>query len=683
MKKSFTLLLLAVSAFHFSSKAQDLPCGTAYLDNLAMESNPNIVIEKEQFEDFVRDFAQQQHEKAGDEIITIPVVWHVIYNGSTGAVSDNNINSAMNLLNNDFQKLSSDQTQVASAFKPIHADTKIEFRLAKKDPDGNPTTGILRIQSAETSAGNDDTKKLSYWPRGSYLNIWVVYQIDIGQSSVAGYTYVPASVNSNAIKDGIMIRTYTVGGRTLTHEAGHWLSCYHTWGPTNSPGEATNCDVDDGVDDTPNTEGVTSCNKSHQSCGSLDNVENFMSYSSCTKMFTEGQKTRMRAALNNNTAQRNNLWHPANLIATGLNCPTSAPCAPVADFRVNKNLICEGASIDFEDFTSKGEPTSWEWTFPGGSPASSTAQHPSVVYNAAGSYGATLKATNSVSNSSATKNFVVEVISTTAKYANPTYSENFENVTSIPDNDFNINNVGGGNDWEIANGISAGTGSKAVKVNNLNNTMGSVTELITPSIDISATGTSNLYFRMAYAQKTTASDDRLEVFYSTNCGENWIKRKSLSGSGLATTAATTSTFTPAAGDWKDHVVLISPIKSFKNVLFKFVFTSGENEVGNNIYLDDINTLDPNGIIDLEDILLDFNMYPNPTQDQSTIAFSLEEQKEVAISIYNVLGAKITNLTNGILNQGDHLFKTTNLPAGLYTVQIVLDGEAFNKKLMIQ
>ena len=68
----------------------------------------------------------------------------------------------------------------------------------------------------------------------------------------------------------------------------------HTWGGTNDPGLEENCSDDDGIEDTPNSIGSSGCNLSQNTCGSLDNVQNYMDYASCSKMFTEGQKSVMR-----------------------------------------------------------------------------------------------------------------------------------------------------------------------------------------------------------------------------------------------------------------------------------------------------------------------------------------------------------------------------------------------------
>ena len=91
-----------------------------------------------------------------------------------------------------------------------------------------------------------------------------------------------------------------------------------TWGSSNLPGLEENCEMDDNVEDTPNTIGWSSCDLSGSTCGSLDNVQNYMSYSFCSRMFTYGQKQRMRAAALSTTAQRNQLSVLSNLQATGV-----------------------------------------------------------------------------------------------------------------------------------------------------------------------------------------------------------------------------------------------------------------------------------------------------------------------------------------------------------------------------
>ncbi|MFM7770523.1 MAG: zinc metalloprotease, partial [Bacteroidota bacterium] len=259
----------------------------------------------------------------GQTIYTIPVVFHVIHNNGPENIEDDQILNGLAILNRDFRMLNADISLVVSAFDGLTADIGIEFALATKDPNGNCTKGINRIVSPLTNDGGQSMKDLIQWPRNKYLNVWICADA----SGAAGYTLMPGDVSGiwGAAADGIVVRSDYVGAigtstgsksRTLTHEVGHWLNLYHTWGPGNSPGVSSNCNQDDQVTDTPNTIGWTSCSLTGSSCGNaVDNVQNYMEYSYCSRMFTQGQRTRMRAALLSNVAQRSSLITAANLLA--------------------------------------------------------------------------------------------------------------------------------------------------------------------------------------------------------------------------------------------------------------------------------------------------------------------------------------------------------------------------------
>jgi hypothetical protein len=192
----------------------------------------------------------------GTPVYTIPVVVHVVYNTNAQNISDAQVQSQIDILNQDFQKLNADTTAVPSAFKPLIADCKIQFCLAKQDPYGNPTTGILRKYTSKTAfSDNDDIKKSGRggddaWPASSYLNLWV------GNLSggLLGYAQFPGGT---AATDGVVVlysafgNTGTVSapyhkGRTTTHEVGHWLNLRHIWGDDSGA-----CTGSDGVGDTP------------------------------------------------------------------------------------------------------------------------------------------------------------------------------------------------------------------------------------------------------------------------------------------------------------------------------------------------------------------------------------------------------------------------------------------------
>ncbi|MCB0789477.1 MAG: hypothetical protein KDB75_09250, partial [Flavobacteriales bacterium] len=257
------------------------------------------------------EYVADNYGRAGGGQYVIPVVFHIIHNNGPENISNEQVIDAVRVLNDDFNKLNADWDNVNAAFLGLVADVGVQFRLATKDPFGNCTNGITRTVSTLTYQGDQDMKDLVQWPRNKYLNVWVAASAD----GAAGYTFRPNAVSQSwaASWDGIvLLHNYTgsIGtsapsrSRTLTHEVGHWINLAHTWGNSNEPGLTSNCNGDDNVSDTPNTIGWTSCSLNGSTCGSLDNVENYMEYSYCSKMFTEGQKQRMLAALNSGTAQR-------------------------------------------------------------------------------------------------------------------------------------------------------------------------------------------------------------------------------------------------------------------------------------------------------------------------------------------------------------------------------------------
>lgn len=244
---------------------------------------------------------------SSETVITIPTVVHVLYNTSGENISDAQIQSQIDILNEDFRRLNADASNTPTDFLGVAADVRVEFCLATEDPNGNPTTGITRTYTSKTSFGyNTDMKYNSsggkdIWNRNQYLNIWVC---DI--PSLLGYAQFPGG---SAATDGVVVNYLAFGnignlysnfalGRTATHEVGHWLNLYHIWGDGG-------CSVDDNVTDTPvagyaNYNGSPCTYPGGDSCPSSpgnDMFQNYMDYSDdvCMNLFTEGQKSRMRA----------------------------------------------------------------------------------------------------------------------------------------------------------------------------------------------------------------------------------------------------------------------------------------------------------------------------------------------------------------------------------------------------
>jgi len=188
----------------------------------------------------------------------------------------------------------------------------------------------------------------------------------------------------------------------------------------------------DNVADTPPTGGYFSiCTTSTLDCSSPPNIENIMDYASCPKMFTQGQITRMRTALTSATGGRNNLWTPANLLATGIT--SGYTCSPVADFEANKLSNCTGNTFTFTSLSQLGETGGGiSWSFQGGNPATSTATAPVVSYAAPGTYSVVLTATNAVGTNTMTKTSYITVLNGASGNTLP-YAVDFE-TTGLPTN---------------------------------------------------------------------------------------------------------------------------------------------------------------------------------------------------------------------------------------------------------
>ena len=239
----------------------------------------------------------------------IPVVVHVVYKTAVQNISAAQIQSQIDVLNEDFRQKNADLATVPAPFAPMTADARIAFKLASTDPAGNPTTGITRTATATTAFSDDDSVKSAAtggadaWPSDKYLNIWVCPLA----GGLLGYAQFPGGP---AATDGVVIRHSAFGtvgtaaapfnlGRTATHEIGHWLNLRHIWGD-----DGTGCAGSDFVADTPNQGGPNYGTPTFPkvSCGNGPNGDMFMDFmdyvdDSAMTMFTAGQVTRMQAAL--------------------------------------------------------------------------------------------------------------------------------------------------------------------------------------------------------------------------------------------------------------------------------------------------------------------------------------------------------------------------------------------------
>lgn len=696
----FTLTFVLASTIAFS-QSNVLYCGTDEMRINTLKQNPEIakaVIKREaQLENFTQTFVQnfQANNQAQKTTTTsatyiIPIVFHVIHNYGSENISDAQLKDGIDMLNKTFRKQRADTASIVSVFKGIHADCDIEFRLAQKDPNGNCHSGINRIASSLTNLGQHDVKNLIHWPPHQYLNVYVVANIP----NLAGHCVLPADADTIPLWDGIVLaHNYvgTIGTSNLTqsvafaHECGHYLNLLHIWGGNNVPGfyyypcavATKDCSIDDLVADTPPTIGWQTCNLSGASCGNVvDNVQNAMDYSYCNIMFTQGQKTRMHACLNSPIAGRNNLWQTANLIATGVY--TTAPLCK-ADFVSDKKMVCPSNVVTFTNISYGGTFTSYAWKFQGGTPATSSVANPTVTYASAGSYSVELKVKNGTDSATVIKQNYISVQTSTGS-AFP-YSEGFEAVITLNGSEWLTNNLDTSNTWQLTNTAFV-SGSKSAMLNNFSSTLDGKDELYSRAINLTGASTLNVSFKYAFARKDTSNRDQLQLFGVMNCNGTAFVRFSAIGSTLETVPVKTTAFYPtSSSEWKTVTATLPSPLFTSGFRLKFVFS---RHGGNNIFIDDINIAIDAGIRDVtEDISL-LSLYPNPTNDNCTLKFNLQIPKTLSVSVVNVLGQKVMTLGNILYNEGENSvnLKTSNLPQGMYTIQLSDGLRAINKQLVI-
>ena len=686
MKTNYTyllafLLLFSTSTVWSQTSDQDVnPCGISekmdeyFKDHPEMESV--IKADDKELEEFTQQFI---NSKKDDDTLIVPVVFHIIHMNGPENISRDIVLEAMARLNMDFAAENSDISQVIDEFQGIIPVTNIHFRLATLDPNGNCTNGVTRTYSTETLTGDQpQLGQLIQWPRNKYLNVYIV--ADIGGSAsggiIAGYTYRPPFLHNNPIYDGIVINDSFLGAnnRTLTHEVGHWINLLHVWGDSNNAGLPGNCSMDDFVNDTPLCIGdLFTCNTSSESCGSLDNVQNYMNYSTCKYNFTQGQSDRMRASLNSSIAQRNNLWTEGNLAATGTDVE---PTLCTADFHTDKTTVCINEAIEFFDDSYNGVISSWNWTFEGGTPATSNEEDPIVTYAEEGTYNVTLTAGDGVNEETTVKTNFIKVLRSGVQIP---YNETFETVTSFPSDDWFISSIDD-TEWEITDAAAA-VGSKSAYLHNRIQSDGEIDELIYSTVDLSSLAAAELSFKFAYAKRNDDNTDVLKLGITRNCADSWIIKKRLKATTgtLVTADNQTTDFVPSADEWGEIVITLSSLYYIENFRYKFEM---ENGGGNNVYVDDIKIYDPTavGINEVNKAALNYNVYPNPVNDQLNVEFNLLENTHVLGEIFDVTGRKVTTLFNSSYSLGTHRlnYNTSDLNAGVYFVKITIEGESFTK-----
>ncbi|WP_233635869.1 GEVED domain-containing protein [Hymenobacter setariae] len=349
MKKLVYSLLSGLAVLGLArpaAQAQQMPaqrqCATMEVLAAQLAADPSYGARLQAIDQQASVYAKQKaanptQRTSSDIIVTIPVVVHVLYNTTAQNISDAQVQSQIDVLNADFHRKNADLSKVPAAFTSLIGDAGVQFVLAKRDPNGNATTGIVHKSTTATSFDSSDKMKFSSsggddaWPAASYLNLW---SCNLG-GGLLGYAQFPGGA---AATDGVAILYSAFGnggsavapynlGRTATHEVGHWLNLRHIWGDARCG--------NDQVGDTPTqqTSNYGCPTFPHVTCSngaSGDMFMNYMDYTDdgCMQMFSSGQGDRMDALFATGGSRASLLSSQGGLAPGTSPTPTPTPTTP-------------------------------------------------------------------------------------------------------------------------------------------------------------------------------------------------------------------------------------------------------------------------------------------------------------------------------------------------------------------
>jgi hypothetical protein len=618
-------------------------CETMENDAALRANNPNLgTLEdmEQMLAPIIKDKKQgNSNAHIVDGVYIIPVVVHVVHDGEALGVGNNisyaRIQSQIATLNDDFRRRAG-----TNGFNthPNGADTKIEFRLAQRQPNGTAFTeiGVNRIdRNAQgwtappyaTGFINGTIKPFTTTTQGYdgtvYMSFWCVPI----SGSILGYAQFPQTTlggmdcnTVNMVTDGVVMTTGSVGGqttpgtsapydlgRTATHEVGHWLGLRHIWGDGG-------CGVDDFCADTPLAAASNGgCATGTNSCVDTpidfpDMVENYMDYSTdiCMNIFTNDQKVRMRAILETTRF---------SLINSVASIPPNPSDAGVLNIITPIGDICSGTvtpSIRIKNYGSTALTSVTIESRIGTTGAYTSQAFTGLNVPAGGTTDLILSAITGVTFGSYTfeartilPNGVTDPY-TPSDLSNSTFTlgngalpilANFEGA-DFPPPSWQLQNLGNDcNLWTIDNSLdligSGGSRTKAALVRH-NSYTGSGQEdiLISPSINLTGAGlaSAGIEFDLAYRQRNAGTSETLRIDVSTDCGATWVTTPiySKTGAALATTTISSAAFTPtAANQWRRESVSLNAYLG-QSIKVRFVTV---NANGNNLWIDNVKIYD--------------------------------------------------------------------------------------------
>lgn len=706
------IVCLILSGFGTRLFAQDtqLPkqCATMQvLENAFKESTLLKTKFTTQTVEFQRAVERQMAELPASDLpggtFFIPIVFHIVLN-NPDIITDAQIQAQLDVLNKDFAGLNSDSVMLPAAFKPLFGKSQIQFRLAQRTPDNEPSNGIVRTSTTTPTYGTLD-KSLKYsklggddsWDADRYFNVWIT---NLAGGFILGYATFPGT--SPPAEEGVVIHYTTLPadsltkynrGRTLTHETGHFFYLYHIWGDENG------CAGTDFVDDTPNQGtfsggcpggAIVTDGCSPFSPGIL--YENYMDYTddACMCLFTKGQGARMETALTT--------FHPGYFTSNGAEpvtlssldasikkiiAPTQRACtasfAPVIRLRNRGTQTLISAAIHAS--IDNGPATITHWTGSLSSLEETNVSLNSMNVLSEGNHEIIVFVT--LPNGGTDQHTGNDTQIGTFQYYpafSGAFAEGFEG-NNFPLAGWDIINSDDSTTWERITGVSK-TGNAAVVMHNWNYTLyGQKDFLRLPVVTLTNADSAFLSFQIAAAVRSNSTPghwwDSLQVMVSTDCGATYTSLYNKWGSSLSTRSTLSpSSFIPEASEWRKDSVDLSSYINAGPILLAFVNTTA-NE--NNIYLDDITikstSINPNVVSQ------GFLVTPNPATHIITVQFYPYPSNLKSIVLYNTSGQKIAEQPAKANGSGRYNFNISPFAKGVYFVQAVFADRKLTRKVI--
>ena len=643
MRKQLFSIVMAcfIGAGSFAQSLSTRSCGTMDYLEQQLKNDPSMKLRMQQIEQQTQNYIRLNAANKGSSVVTIPVVFHVLYNtnNSTQNVSDARIMEQLNVLNKDFARTNADAGNTPSVFQGVAANTGIQFCLAVRDPNGNSTTGIIRKQTSVTSFSSNDNMKFNStggddaWPASSYLNIWIC---NLG-GGLLGYAQFPGGAAST---DGVVVLNGSVGGpaapgtsspyhlgRTATHEVGHWLNLRHIWGDANCG--------NDQVSDTPTqqTSNFGCPAFPHVTCSNGPNGDMFMNYmdytdDACMNMFTAGQSTRSNALFAVGGARIGLLSSQGCVPVTGGSCGTPA-------------------SLSATSITQTAATLNW------GIISGATSYNVQYRVSPAGAWTLTTSTTNSKSVSGLT--------------ANTTY-------------DYQVQAVCGG----------------------VNSSYSSISTFTTLPVSGGCTGTDPYESNNSRANaKTVAINTDIYALLSTSSDKDWFKFTTTTS---APKIKVTLDGLPADYDIKlynsnGNQIGVSQLGGTSaETIIKNNYTTGSNYFiqvygysgafsSTQCYHLLISTSATN-FREMENFVVnekpgDISFSPNPAKNEVTLTLMSDQNQTSEINVIDLLGRNALHLQYN-LSEGENKFEINlnQLAKGIYSVQVYLNGSTSVQKLLI-